>query len=123
MDRFHQYYVDGQTEDCSPWQENHQDCELWLAGADREAAARVITRERDRLAARLRPHFANTVWEKRTEPPADWDKELPEYMRERQEGSYLGLYQRQRDKEVTASHAELTIMEVQAKSGTSCAVM
>ena len=28
--RFHQYYVSGETADCSLWKENFADCELWV---------------------------------------------------------------------------------------------
>ena len=28
--RFHQYYVHGETTDCSQWKENFADCELWV---------------------------------------------------------------------------------------------
>merc|ERR1712181_116349 len=28
--RFHQYYVSGETADCSQWEENFADCELWV---------------------------------------------------------------------------------------------
>ena len=28
--RFHQYYVSGETADCSQWKENFADCELWV---------------------------------------------------------------------------------------------
>ena len=44
--RFHQFYVAGETEDCSKWKENFADCELWVDRADREAAQRVIAREK-----------------------------------------------------------------------------
>ena len=33
--RFHQYYVSGETADCSNWSDNYSDCQLWLADADR----------------------------------------------------------------------------------------
>ena len=28
--RFHQYYVAGETADCSNWEKNYSDCELWV---------------------------------------------------------------------------------------------
>ena len=28
--RFYQYYVDGETRDCSEWTENHDDCKVYF---------------------------------------------------------------------------------------------
>ena len=28
--RFHQYYVAGEIADCSNWEKNYSDCELWV---------------------------------------------------------------------------------------------
>jgi len=122
--RFHQYYVAGEAADCSQWRDNLADCRLWEEAAEGEAAARIMEREGARIAARLRPHFENTVWEKRAAPPEDWSRELPEYMAARQEGSYLTKYTKAKEKVEAASSSELMLMEVQAKAGTAmCSIM
>jgi len=119
--RFHQYYVHGETADCSQWKENFADCELWVDRADKEAALRVIAREKVRLEERLKPHINNPVWEKRESPPPDWNKPLPEYLLERQENSYLAMYAAHQEKLDNASSSELKMMEVKAKA--SCTIM
>ena len=52
--RFHQYYVHGEFQDCTQWKENFNDCKRWSESADEEAAKRVIERERARIAERLK---------------------------------------------------------------------
>ena len=86
---------------------------------------RLIQRERQRVAERLKPHFTNSVWEKRTTAPEDWSKPLPEYMEERQRDSYLALYTRHQKKVEEASSSELMLMTVHAKAvnATSCSIM
>lgn len=123
--RFHQYYVAGETADCSNWEKNYSDCELWVDRADKEAALRVIAREKDRLEERLKPHINNTVWEKRDSPPPDWNKPLPDYLLERQKNSYLAMYAANQEKVDNASSTELKLMEVKAKAVNtmSCAIM
>ena len=108
-DRFHQYYVHGETQDCTPWKENFKDCKKWSESADEEAAKRVIERERARIAKRLKvrkmrlsgatvvnsslhklqAHFSNNVWERRTAPPEDWNKPLPDHLADAAEDSLL----------------------------------
>ena len=122
--RFHQYYVSGETADCSQWRDNLADCRLWEEKAEPEAAARIMEREGARIADRLRPHFENTVWEKRTAPPEDWSRELPAYMTARQEESFLTKYTRAKEKAEAANSSELMMMEVQAKAAsTMCSIM
>ena len=60
---------------------------------DEEAAQRLIDFEEKRIAARLQAHFNNDVWEKRTEPPEDWNKPLPEALAKLAENSLLKEYQ------------------------------
>merc|ERR1711874_143514 len=114
--------------DCSQWKENFSDCQLWVDNADKEAAARVIEREKERLAARLMPHFANDVWEQREGPPEDWDKRLPEYMEERRKDSLLAKYVQYHDRVDKASSSELAIIKAQvataqAVNATACTIM
>ena len=126
--RFYQFYVTGSQGECEEWRENHRDCKEWTNNADTEAAERIIGREKDRIKERLRGHYENDVWEKRTIPPPaeEWSKPLPQYMLERQETSYLALYAQNKQKREEASESELKMMDVQAKlinSAPSCTIM
>merc|ERR1712210_156366 len=90
--RFHHYYVHGEFQDCTQWKENFNDCKKWSESADEEAAKRVVERERARIAERLKAHFSNDVWERRTAPPDDWNKPLPDHLADAAEDSLLRVY-------------------------------
>jgi len=111
--RFYQYYVDGQQADCSHWADCYDDCQLWKYNVDEEAATRVIDRENERVKERLRGHYENNVWEKRTTPPPkeEWNKPLPKYMLDRQENSYLAMYVNMQEKEENATEAEMIALK------------
>ncbi len=49
----------------------------------------VIDSEKLRVRARLRAHYSNNVWEQRTSPPPDWNKELPEAIKKEYKNSFL----------------------------------
>lgn len=51
----------------------------------------IVASEKIRRAARLKPHYENSVWENRSEPPVDWNSPLPVWMEERNKGTYLSL--------------------------------
>eukprot|EP00092_Neocalanus_flemingeri_P031521 GFUD01034232.1.p1 GENE.GFUD01034232.1~~GFUD01034232.1.p1 ORF type:complete len:176 (+),score=57.25 GFUD01034232.1:38-565(+) len=126
--RFYQFYIDGHQGDCTQWSDNHKDCKLWTNSADKEAASRIIDREKDRIKERLRGHYENDVWEKRSTPPPEeeWNKPLPQYMLDRQENSYLTLYTKLQEKKDSATEGELKIMEVQSKmvnSAPTCTIL
>merc|ERR1712059_46549 len=110
----------------SQWEENHMDCKLWTKEANTEAAKRVVSREKERLHERLEPHYKNTVWEKRSSPPDDWNKPLPDYLKERQDESYLAMYVKYQEKKDQAAESELKMMEVKSKminSAPSCVIL
>jgi hypothetical protein len=62
----------------------------------------VIQSEEDRRLKRLEGHYNNNVWQKRLEPPADWNKPLPERLIKEYENTYLY----HRAKEVTENKPE-----------------
>ncbi|XP_018318817.1 UPF0545 protein C22orf39 homolog isoform X2 [Agrilus planipennis] len=80
--RFHQYFVFGTTLDCSQWKRDCDNCWKWKE---------LIKSECNRHLERLRNHYANDVWEKRSSPPEDWEKPLPEHMIQEYEHSFLHL--------------------------------
>jgi hypothetical protein len=49
----------------------------------------LIQSEKDRRSKRLEDHYKNNVWKKRVEPPADWNKPLPERLIKEYENTYL----------------------------------
>ncbi|XP_044731674.1 UPF0545 protein C22orf39 homolog [Chrysoperla carnea] len=89
--RFHQYFIFGDTIDCSQWKNDYNNCSDWVDRKDKKAAVKLIESESARRKARLDAHDNNTVWEKRKEPPSDWARPLPEWMEKEHSVSYLGI--------------------------------
>ncbi|ODM98261.1 hypothetical protein Ocin01_08406 [Orchesella cincta] len=87
--RFHQYFVDGKSADCSGWKEDYDNCILWEDKDNIDALNKVIESEKTRVKKRLRAHYDNDIWEHRTEPPSNWNSELPESIKKDYENSFL----------------------------------
>ncbi|XP_022227752.2 UPF0545 protein C22orf39 homolog [Drosophila obscura] len=113
--RFHQYFIFGKDTDCSQWLTDYKNCERYHQsnGNDVAAGAAVVKSEEERRQTRLRAHYANNIWEKRKQPPADWAKPLPEWLEERNKNTYLELKQ----KELSG------LSEPQDEKGSLCAIM
>lgn len=99
--RFHQYFVHGEFADCSQWKTDCDDCLLYERKEDFQAALRVIRSEKNRREIRLGAHYANTVWTKRTEPPSEWEKPLPDWLQKRDENTFLAIKSREMKGEKT----------------------
>lgn len=87
--RFHQYFIHGETKECTSLWNDYRNCIKWRKTNDKTALNKVIESETQRLRKRLKAMYENDVWEYRDEPPADWSKPLPEWMQKQNEGSYL----------------------------------
>ncbi|KAF2894098.1 hypothetical protein ILUMI_12073 [Ignelater luminosus] len=89
--RLHQLFVYGETIDCSQWRRDYDNCRKWQDTKDMQAAKELVKSETNRRLTRLRAHYNNDVWEKRKEPPEDWNKPLPEYLQKEYENTFLNL--------------------------------
>lgn len=91
--RFHQYFIHGETIDCSQWYTDYQNCVKYQDsnGNNIEAGEAVVKSEEQRRNNRLRAHYANTTWKKRECPPEDWAKPLPEWLAKKNENTYLEI--------------------------------
>nr|CAI5862979.1 unnamed protein product [Callosobruchus analis] len=89
--RFNQYFIYGKPLDCTQWKKDSINCYKWNENGDIAAANELIHSEKVRRRARLLPHVQNDVWQKRKEPPEDWNKPLPEHMLKEYENTYLNL--------------------------------
>ena len=85
--------MNGKYENCDIKQTNFNDCNALSGSYDEDAAQRLVEFEESRIAKRLQAHFDNDVWEKRSEPPEDWNKPLPEGLAKLSENSLLKEYQ------------------------------
>ncbi|XP_045603386.1 synaptic plasticity regulator PANTS isoform X2 [Procambarus clarkii] len=89
--KFHQYFIHGETQDCSQWKADYNQCIQYRKHKDLESLTSLIESEKGRRQERLRGHYANNVWEKRNSPPDDWSMPLPEYLQKAEETSFLAL--------------------------------
>ncbi|XP_043677143.1 UPF0545 protein C22orf39 homolog [Vespula pensylvanica] len=87
--RFHQYFIHGYKIDCSSWEKDFKNCEIWQEKKSEEAYNAIIESEKERRMNRLKGHFGNTIWKKRDKPPENWNSPLPEWMQENYKNSYL----------------------------------
>ncbi|KAI8434732.1 hypothetical protein MSG28_003253 [Choristoneura fumiferana] len=87
--RFHQYFIFGEALNCNQWKKDYDNCCKWESDKDTKAANAVIESEKARRMERLKAHYKNDIWKKRSSPPPDWDKPLPEWMQKRNENTYL----------------------------------
>jgi len=103
------YYLGTEPEDCTLWKDNFDDCMKFVNSADEAAAERLVAREGERLKERLRGHFENDVWEKRTSPPDNWNAPLPDYLEARAQspGNYLREYKIQQEFQSTQGALDL----------------
>lgn len=114
-DRFHQYFIFGELRDCRQWKVDYDDCRRFEEKEDWQAALNIIRSEKRRRDERFKAHYANTVWTKRSEPPAEWAKPLPEWIQKRDEHSYLAIKSKELKGEVDG--------DSDAKTKSLCVIM
>lgn len=54
-------------------------------------AKAIVDSENERRDNRFKAHYANNIWHKRSGPPDDWAKPLPEWLQKKNENTYLAL--------------------------------
>lgn len=113
--RFQQYFVHGKFVDCQHWKIDYDDSLLYERKDDANAGMRIIRSEKKRRDARMAAHYGNNVWTKRTEPPADWNKPLPEWLEKRNENTFLAI----KSKEMLSGEIE----DIKLKPATLCSIM
>lgn len=89
--RFQQYFVYGEILDCSSYAADVNDCINFEDKGDYHSAKRIINNEDRRRKDRMQGHLDNDVWNKRSKPPDDFNKPLPEFITKRYENSYLEM--------------------------------
>lgn len=89
--RFQQYFVHGDSLDCSSWEHDFENCVKFEEKKDLKAAKAVIDNETSRRKKRMKAHFGNNVWKKRDAPPEDWSKPLPDHLNQQYENSFLDV--------------------------------
>ena len=87
--RFHQYFVHGETVDCSQWKKDYENCQLFRHKRNVKSLEDVIQSENERYQKRKNFAIENNVWEYRIKPPENWNSEMPEWMVERKKNSLL----------------------------------
>ncbi|XP_039956318.1 UPF0545 protein C22orf39 homolog [Bactrocera tryoni] len=97
--RFHQYFIYGESVDCSQWKKDYDNCERYVNsnGNDVSAGEAVVRSEAERRQKRMEAYFGNSTWKKRDNPPEDWSKPLPEWLAKKNENTFLELKQMELD--------------------------
>ncbi|XP_072761850.1 synaptic plasticity regulator PANTS [Anoplolepis gracilipes] len=110
--RFNQYFIFGETLDCSQWKADYVNCYEWEKNKSEKAYEQLIASEKQRRKERLRAHYENDVWEKRQRPPENWNAPLPEWMRKEFENSYLHIRNQEmkQNKEISQLDSRCTIL-------------
>lgn len=85
--RMHQYYVYGELFDCSMHEDNYNACLDYRKSQDFTKLKKVIEWEKHMMETRIMAERQNVTWEFRTEPPADFESPLPEFLAKRQANS------------------------------------
>lgn len=83
--------MSGDTLDCASWEHDFENCVKFEEEKDEEAAKKVIESEKERRKERMKGHYGNDIWKKRSAPPEDWNKPLPEHIAKSYENSYLDI--------------------------------
>ncbi|XP_065078172.1 synaptic plasticity regulator PANTS [Ochlerotatus camptorhynchus] len=102
--RFHQYFIHGDSIDCNQWKRDFDNCVKFERNPhNTKSALELIESEKIRRTERLKAHYGNDVWAKRSKAPEDWAKPLPEKLQKEYENSYLELKAREMRGEVEPS--------------------
>lgn len=99
--RFHQYFIHGESIDCTQWKRDYENCCRYEDTKDIKFGEELIKSETIRRINRMKSHYLNTTWKKRKNPPEDWNKPLPEWMEKDFESSYLNIKSKEMRGEVT----------------------
>lgn len=112
--RFHQYFVFGELLDCTQWKIDYDNCYLWNKYNNEKAYEDLVNSEKTRRFNRLKGHYSNNVWEKRTtRPPENWNAPLPDWIEEKNKYSYLKIANEKLKagkSEVVAKNSSCTIL-------------
>lgn len=93
--RIHQYFVFGETQDCSGWTRDYEACLAFRKTRDPQQLSAIIASEEKRFRERTLAAAKNDVWKYRTSPPADWSAPLPDYMEQRTRGTLFQFYSKE----------------------------
>lgn len=103
--RFQQYYIYGETLDCSQWKEAYNNCQKYSWFKNKDAALELIKSDMRRYDERMKAHLDNDVWTKRDGPPPDWNKPLPDFMVQRGEKAFYKFFADEKEEEAKKQKA------------------
>ncbi|CAL1267942.1 unnamed protein product [Larinioides sclopetarius] len=78
--RFHQYFIYGDTIDCTHWKNDYMNCMHFRKKHDLESLEKVVVSENERKRQRIQSMEQNDVWKYRSSPPENWNSPMPSWM-------------------------------------------
>lgn len=81
--RLNQLYENGVTTDCSIFENLLENCAQYAENYDKNAFEAIYNYEKNALIKRVEASKNNDVWEKRVQPPSDWNAKLPDWAQQR----------------------------------------
>ncbi|CAL1267943.1 unnamed protein product [Larinioides sclopetarius] len=87
--RFHQYFIYGDTIDCTHWKNDYMNCMHFRKKHDLESLEKVVVSENERKRQRIQSMEQNDVWKYRSSPPENWNSPMPSWMVENKKDSLL----------------------------------
>lgn len=85
--RLRQYYIYGETLDCSEYINNYKICMQYRKTKDLKLLDPIIDWELNLVQLRLKTVEQNKAWEFRDTPPTDFNAPLPDHIAQRQKKS------------------------------------
>lgn len=96
--KIYQYYVYGESLDCSQHLDNYDSCKKFRKTGDTNLLDSIIEWEKNLIMTRLKTVEQNKTWDLRTSPPQDFEAPLPEHLAARQKKSLFYTIEKRNSK-------------------------
>lgn len=92
--RLYQYYIYGETLDCSPHRNNHEACLSYRNTGNLDLLDPIIAWENQYITSRKMTVSQNKTWQLRQSPPDDFDKPLPAHIEKNHQKSIFRRHEK-----------------------------
>lgn len=91
--KIQQYYIYGETLDCSQHASNYQSCLDYRKSQNEDSLKPIIAWEKSLIETRKKTQEQNKVWEKREEPPSNFSAPLPAFIQKNHKESMFRFFE------------------------------